>query len=324
MAIADGEELGFGFGAAHVVKEGAGRIHGLANEVEVFLHLVDVKALGNAGCLSFAVKVFDVAADIGERGGEDGRMGELLAALAEDPRIADRVAADHDAGGARLGEDRGSARSGEDVAVGEDGAADTFDGAGDEIVVDLAAIHFLHGAAVDAEEVDTVSVDEVEETLERRGIVETDTHLDGEKAGNGGAKRGEDLIDAVEIAEEPAADVFLVNLGRGTTEVEVDACDGMLKKFDGGAGKMVQVFTDELGEDRATGGVFVDRAEDVFLGARLSVDAKELGEEVIGCAVMCDHAHEGEVGDVLHRGERRERKPGLRRGGERARSGEQG
>src|ERR1035437_3309895 len=101
-------------------------------------------------------------------------MGELLAALAEDPRIADGMAADHDAGGARLGEDRGGAGGRGDVAVGEDGAADMADGPGDGVVMHLAAIHLLHGAAVNGEKINAVLVHQIEDALEIDGVVEAD------------------------------------------------------------------------------------------------------------------------------------------------------
>jgi len=302
MAVADGEELGFGERAAHVVEEGAGGVHALADEVEVFLHLGDVELFGEVGPLRGAVEVFDIAADVGEGEARDGLAGELFAALTEDPRVSDGVASDHDARGAGRGDDGGGFGGGGDVAVGEHGAADAGDGVGDGVVVNFAAIHLFHGAAVHGEEVDAVLVDQVEDAVVVARILEADTHFDGEEAGYGGAESGEDFTDFLGFAQEAAADVFLVNFRRGAAEVEVDAGDRVAKEFFDGAREVVDVFADQLGEKGATGGVFVDRAEDVFLGFRLSVNAEEFGDVVIGCAVAGDDAHEREIGDVLHRG----------------------
>src|SRR5476649_1996183 len=73
---------------------------------------------------------------------------------------------------------------------------------------------------------------------------------------------------------------------------------------------MAEVLADELGEDGAAGGVLIDGAENVFLRARLCVDAEELGEKIVRRAIVRDHAHEREVGHILHRRERRERLTG--------------
>ena len=79
-------------------------------------------------------------------------------------------------------------------------------------------------------------------------------------------------------------------------------------EFDARADKVR--LTDELGEDRAAGLVLNDGADDVFLRARLGVDAEEFGEEVVRSAVVRHDAHEGQVGDVLHRGQRGQRQAG--------------
>src|SRR5581483_989425 len=136
--------------------------------------------------------------------------------------------------------------------------------------------------------------------------------------GRGRPQAAQNLVNLLRIAQQPAANVLFVNLGRGTTEVKVDAGDGMAEQLLHRAGEVGKAFTDELGEDRPAGGIFIDRPEDVFFRARLGVDAEKLGEEIIRRAVVRDHAHEGEVGDVLHGGERRERQArgdGRRQGG---------
>src|SRR4051812_24318398 len=69
----------------------------------------------------------------------------------------------------------------------------------------------------------------------------------------------------------------------------------------------MQVFADQLSKDRTSGGVLVDRLENVFFRTRLGVNAKEFGEKIIRCAVVRDDAHERQIRYVLHRGERGER-----------------
>lgn len=66
MAVADLEELGLGFGATHLVEELAFGIDALPDEVEVFLHLVDLGLLWGVGSLHGGVEVFDVAVDLVE------------------------------------------------------------------------------------------------------------------------------------------------------------------------------------------------------------------------------------------------------------------
>lgn len=151
----------------------------------------------------------------------------VFADLAEDPGVADGVAADHDAGGSGVVEDLAGFGGGGDVAVGEEGAVDSFGGAFDEVVVDFGAVHFLDGAAVQAEEVDLVLVDEVEDGLEVFCILESDTHLDGEESGDGLAEGAEDLVDFLGVAQESAAAVLFVDGGGGAAHVEVDSGDGV-------------------------------------------------------------------------------------------------
>src|SRR6185312_17295345 len=97
-----------------------------------------------------------------------------------------------------------------------------------KIVVHLAPVHLVDGAAVHAQQIDVMGVDQVEQAVEIRRVTKTNTHFHREQAaGGGGAQRTEDAVNVVGIAQEAAADVFLVNLGRGTAEVKIDARDGV-------------------------------------------------------------------------------------------------
>src|SRR5690606_23212528 len=99
-----------------------GGIHALADEVEVFLHLVDEDQLAQPGGGGGGVESADVVVHLAERDGLHGPAGEGVAALGEDPRVADGVAADHDAGRAGLAQHAHGGGGGGDVAVGEHGA----------------------------------------------------------------------------------------------------------------------------------------------------------------------------------------------------------
>jgi hypothetical protein len=136
-------------------------------------------------------------------------------------------------------------------------------------------------------------------------------HLDREQAGHSAvqqsAETAEDLIDLIGVAQEAAANIFLINFGRGTAKIQVDAGDGMAQKLFNRAGEVGQIFTNELGKDGPAGGVFVNGPQDVFFRTGLRVDAEKLGEEIIGRSVVCDNSHEGEVGHVLHGREGRKR-----------------
>ncbi len=135
----------------------------------------------------------------------------MLADLAEEPGIANDAAADHQAGGAGLREHFLGFRGGVDVAVGEDGARHRGDGALHEFVTRRAAIHFLHRAGVDGEEVEIVAREDGEEFVEDVRVVETDARFDGEGNLHRGAQGAENLVDAFRIAQQTAAGAFFVN-----------------------------------------------------------------------------------------------------------------
>lgn len=97
---------------------------------------------------------------------------------------------------------------------------------------------------MDAQEVDAVFIDEFEDAVEWRRIIESDAHLDGEKTGYDGAKGGENFSDARRVAQKTAADVFLVNLGRGAAEIEIDPGDIVAEKFLCGPSEVPEILAD--------------------------------------------------------------------------------
>ena len=175
------------------------------------------------------------------------------------------MAADHHTGGASLGDDRSGALGGGNVAVGQDGAAHLPDRPGNEIVVHLSAIHCLHGAAVDGEQIDLVPVDDLQEAVEALSVIKAEAHLDREESGHGGAERPQNLVDPVRIAQQPAADVFAIDLGCGAAEIEIDAGHRKPQQFAHGAQDVGHALADELGEHRPAGGVVGNGPQDVFL-----------------------------------------------------------
>jgi hypothetical protein len=106
------------------------------------------------------------------------------------------------------------------------------------------------------------------------------------RPGHGVAEGTDEFVDLARVAQEAAADVLLVDLGRRATHVQVDAGDGIFQQLLHGADHVADFLTDELGEDRAAGLVLYDGADDVFLRARLGVDAEEFGEEVVRRTVV--------------------------------------
>ena len=76
------------------------------------------------GVIVAPIEAVDVVAHVRQRHARHRLAGEALAALAEDPRIPDGMAADHDACRAGVGEDGGGALRGRDVAVRKHRAAD--------------------------------------------------------------------------------------------------------------------------------------------------------------------------------------------------------
>ena len=201
-----------------------------------------------------------------------------------------------------------------DVTVGDDGAGDGRDGLGDGDVIHFRPVEAFDGAAVHGEEVDTMLGDDREDFVEPLLAVEADAHLDGEEAGDLLPHGADEFVDLGRVAQEAAADVLAVDLGRGAAHVEVDAGDGQFAQLTDGAEHVRGVFADELREDRPAGAVVHDGVHDVLLGRGALVDAEIFGHEPVRRAAAADDAHEAGGGDVLHRREHRRARAGDDRG----------
>ena len=113
---------------------------------------------------------------------------------------------------------------------------------------------------MDAEQIDPVFINQVDEPVKMRRVLEADAHFHREQTGDGGAKHRENLADLFRIAEQAAADVLLVDLWRGAAEVQIDAGDVGPEQFLDRAPQVNEVLADELGEDWPSGGILIDRA----------------------------------------------------------------
>ena len=68
--------------------------------------------------------------------------------------------------------------------------------------------------------------DDREDLVEAFLAVETDAHLDGEESGDLLTHGADELVDLSGVAQESAADVLAIYLGRRAAHIEVDAGDG--------------------------------------------------------------------------------------------------
>ena len=84
-------------------------------------------------------------------------------------------------------------RGGIDVAVREHGTGQRLDRAGDEFVAGHAAIHLLHRARVDGEQVERMPREDRQQFVEDVRVVEADPRLHGERDRDRLAQCAEDL-----------------------------------------------------------------------------------------------------------------------------------
>src|SRR5215204_4067313 len=176
----DVEEFLLGADAANLVEKLASGFDADADVVEVFLHFLDVGALvaGQAHCLEESTNIGQNIVTTRE---EERLATLLLADLVKEPGIANGAATDHKSARAGEAKDFVGFGCGVDVAVGENRAGDRFDGAGDEIVMDSRAIHFVNGAAMDGEEIERVFRENRQQFVEYLGRMETDACFHGER-----------------------------------------------------------------------------------------------------------------------------------------------
>ena len=310
MLVAALQEVWQVLGPAHIVQELAFGIHGEADEVQEFLETAGLLVGGLGGVAAFVGELLNIRPHVGERGHKRRQALLDLAPLAENPRVPDGMAAHHHAVRLGLGRKALGLGGGGDIAVGDDGAGDGRHGLGDGGVIDFGPVEAFDGTAVHGEEVDLMLRDDGEDLVEALLVVEADAHLDGEEAGDLLAHRADEFVDLGRIAQQAAADVLTIHLGRRAAHVEVDAGDGQLTQLTDGAEHVRGIFTDELCEDRPAGAVIDDGVDDVLLGRRTLMDAEIFGDEPVGRAATADDAHEAGRGHVLHRREHRRARAG--------------
>ena len=184
--FADTEEIALRRDSADIVQEFAFGIDADADEVGVFLHLLHLG--GFAEVLRWFrgfEKVTQVIENVAAARDEGWFAAEVVANLSEEPGIANRATADHQT--ARSGNLQHflGFRGAVDVPVGEDRAMNCLNGAGDEIVMDFAAIHLGDSAGVDGEEIDLMLRENGEEFVEDGWIIESYASLDRKRNGDG-------------------------------------------------------------------------------------------------------------------------------------------
>lgn len=120
----------------------------------------------------------------------------------KNPRITDRTAPDHEAGGL------GAFKVGEpgltidDVAICDDGAGHLLDGTADPIIMNGSLVTFFDSAAVDCEEVDGVFFEDVKEGFKFVFGFETDSRFHGERKFSAGfAEASEEGVDLIGFSE---------------------------------------------------------------------------------------------------------------------------
>lgn len=313
VEFAKAEKFGFGGDAADVMEELPGGFDAEADVIQIFFHFLNVRGFPDVRRADGFIEGADVIEHVETGGDKEGFAALMLADLVEEPGIADDAATDHKAARAGELEDFAGLARGIDVAVGEDGARNGLDGAGDVIVMDFAAVHFADGAAVDGEEVERMAREDGKEFVEDRGRIKAESGLDGELDGDGVAEGAEDGVHTAGFAEESAAGAFAIDDGRGATEVQVDGSDGISLQLGGGANEGGDVVADHLRDGGFAGGIFGDGFENPFFEMGHGVDAEIFGVIDVRTAVGRHEFPEREVGDILHR---RERENGLRAGKE--------
>ena len=102
----------------------------------------------------------------------------------------------------------------------------------------------------------------LEQRIKLCGISKTQTRLDCKRSSDRRPQYAEQLIDSQQIAQQSPTRTFAIDHWRGTTEVQINGCDGVLFKRLGGSRHSLKVIADDLRDCWATGGIFCNRAED--------------------------------------------------------------
>ena len=109
------------------------------------------------------------------------------------------------------------------------------------------------------------------------------------------------------FTQQAPASALAVYHGRRAPEIEIHRRHGVLLQFPGGLGQRHWVIADELGDGRATGGVFDDGPQDGSVERAGAVHPEILGPIDIRPTVAGHDTPEGQVRDILHRGQRQHR-----------------
>ena len=302
MLPAEGEELLLASGAADGVEEF--RTDPLAEEVGIFLDLLDPLGLGDRRVADRPVEIVDVGEDFPACGEPHGLAGQMVSDLGKDPGVAHRAATDHQAlRGSRPERRFRIARRG-DIPVGQHGTVEGLRGKADQVVPDAAAVHLQHGAPVHGDEVDRVLGKKREERLDRPLRVESEACLDGELPRNRLPQGAENPVDAGEVAQQSAARALAVDDGCGTPKIQVDRRDGMVLQFTRAPHQRGNVVADHLRDGGAARGILRDRFEDRLVEPRGRIDPEVFRVVEIRAPIPGHQPPERQVGHILHRCQR--------------------
>ena len=95
VAVADNIEFVLGRGSAHIVEELPIHIDAEADEVEEFLHVINVAQFVALFMAGGDKQVFHIVAHVSERRPKNWLLRKMLAQLAENPGITNAGATDH-------------------------------------------------------------------------------------------------------------------------------------------------------------------------------------------------------------------------------------
>ena len=238
----------------------------------------------------------------------DLRAGERGLDPREDPRRAERAAADHHAGGAGGAQEREGVGRGEDAAVGEDGDPDGGDRLRDASGVDGPGVHLARVAPVDGEEGGAgVGADARE--LRGGGMVRVgaDARLHGDGEGRGGADH---RLDAAAEegggAHQRGAVAVRDDAAHRTAGVEVDRGEAAEPRDDArGLGELGGVVAVELRGERAVS--LLGDALEEGRGVARAADEPRGGDHLRRGGVRAGVERDGAERGVGHLGQRRER-----------------
>lgn len=270
-----------GFHAADGVFEFGG--DAVADVDQGFFHPLDVERGVVCGVFAgeFCGKFLDVFEQVTMRGAEGWGAVEGGFDLVEQPGVADRAAAYHEAGGGGFAVVGRGGLGIDDVSVRDHRAGHGFDGEFHLIWPDRGLVAVGDGAAVDGQGVDGVFAEDFQEGVEFVGALEAEAGFHSETTGDRIAKCAEDFIDLIRETQQSTACVFPVNDRCGAAEIKIDTCDRELRELAGGADHFGDVAAYHLREDGAACVVFRKRAEDVSVEARVRMDAEVFGHEPV-------------------------------------------